>query len=71
MTERKYILAGREIELEAMTGYIVKKAKELGVPVPINRGILDLIHDIEEGRRPQAWVNLDALAARVAHPATV
>ncbi len=27
------IEAGRETELEAMTGYVVRKAKELGVPV--------------------------------------
>jgi ketopantoate reductase PanE/ApbA-like protein len=29
------IEAGRETEFEAMTGYVVRKAKELGVPVPI------------------------------------
>jgi 2-dehydropantoate 2-reductase len=31
--------AGRETELEGMTGYVVRKAKELGVPVPVTESV--------------------------------
>jgi len=33
------IEAGRETEFEAMTGYVVRKAKELGVPVPVTESV--------------------------------
>ena len=36
------IESGRETELDSMTGYVVRKAKELGVPVPVTEsGIQD------------------------------
>jgi hypothetical protein len=31
---------GRETEVEAMTSYVVRKAKELGVPVPVTESIV-------------------------------
>lgn len=39
--------AGRETELEAMTGYIVKKAKELGVPVPVTESVYRMAKGVE------------------------
>jgi 2-dehydropantoate 2-reductase len=41
------IEAGRETELEAMTGYIVKKAKELGVPVPVTESVYRMAKGVE------------------------
>jgi 2-dehydropantoate 2-reductase len=41
------IEAGRETELEAMTGYVVKKAKELGVTVPVTETVYRMAKGVE------------------------
>jgi 2-dehydropantoate 2-reductase len=41
------IEAARETELEAMTGYIVRKARELGVPVPITESVYRMAKGVE------------------------
>jgi 2-dehydropantoate 2-reductase len=41
------IEAGRETELEAMTGYVVRKAKELGVPAPVTESVYRLAKGVE------------------------
>ena len=41
------IQAGRETELEAMTGYVVRKAKELGVPVPVTESVYRMAKGVE------------------------
>jgi 2-dehydropantoate 2-reductase len=41
------IEAGRETELEAMTGYVVRKAKELGVPVPVTEAVYRMAKGVE------------------------
>jgi 2-dehydropantoate 2-reductase len=45
------IEAGRETELEAMTGYVVKKAKELGVPVPVTESVYRMAKGVEYAAR--------------------
>lgn len=54
----------RATEVDHQVGVVVRRGAALGVPTPINTGILDLIHEIEAGQRPQSWANLDELAAR-------
>ncbi len=39
--------AGRETELESMTGYVVKKAKELGVSVPVTESVYRMAKGVE------------------------
>jgi 2-dehydropantoate 2-reductase len=41
------IEAGRETEFEAMTGYVVRKAKELGVPVPVTESVYRMAKGVE------------------------
>ncbi|HET7766324.1 MAG TPA: ketopantoate reductase family protein [Burkholderiales bacterium] len=43
--------AGRETELESMTGYIVRKAKELGVPVPVTESVYRMAKGVEYAAR--------------------
>ncbi|HKW39348.1 MAG TPA: ketopantoate reductase family protein [Burkholderiales bacterium] len=43
--------AGRETELEAMTGYIVRKARELGVPVPVTESVYRMAKGVEYAAR--------------------
>jgi len=45
------IEAGRETELEAMTGYVVRKAKELGVPVPVTESVYRMAKGVEFAAR--------------------
>jgi 2-dehydropantoate 2-reductase len=45
------IEAGRETELEAMTGYIVRKAKELSVPVPVTESVYRMAKGVEYAAR--------------------
>jgi 2-dehydropantoate 2-reductase len=53
----------RRTEIDAQIGPIVEIGKQHGVATPLSARLISLIHDIEDGRRPQAWAMLDALAA--------
>src|SRR6266852_4835244 len=39
--------AGRGTEIEGMTGYVVRKAKELGVPVPVTESVYRMAKGVE------------------------
>lgn len=45
------IEAGRETEIEAMTGYLVRKAKALGVAVPVTESVYRLCKGVEFAAR--------------------
>ena len=45
------IEAGRETELESMTGYVVRKAKDLGVPVPVTESVYRMAKGVEYAAR--------------------
>jgi 2-dehydropantoate 2-reductase len=38
-------------EIDYLNGYIVQKGIELGIPTPINQTIVQLIKDIEQGKK--------------------
>lgn len=42
---------GRPTEVDYLNGYIVDRGRELGVPTPVNKAIVDMIKQIEEGTR--------------------
>jgi 2-dehydropantoate 2-reductase len=50
------------VELEM----VMDEGVRLGVPTPVTARLLELIHDVEEGRRPQGLETLDLLKASVA-----
>jgi len=52
----------RKTEVEAQLGPISVTAEKLGMKAPLTRRTADLIHDIEEGRRPLSWDTLAELA---------
>jgi 2-dehydropantoate 2-reductase len=58
----------RPTEVDAQLGIVVTLAREAGVPTPLTARVVELIHDIEHGVRPQAVATLDVLAGAV--PAT-
>jgi 2-dehydropantoate 2-reductase len=51
----------RRTEVDAQIAPIVTLGAGRGVATPLTRRLVELIHDVEEGRRPQAWETLDAL----------
>lgn len=53
----------RKTEVDAQIGVMVTLGAELGIAVPHLAGMVDLIHDIEEGRRPQTPDNVSLLIA--------
>jgi len=53
----------RKTEVEAQLGPISVTAEKFGMRAPLTRRTADLIHDIEDGRRPLSWDTLAELAA--------
>lgn len=54
-------LKGRMTELEHITGTVVRKGREVGVPTPTNDAVLELGRQIGAGTRTMDPSNLDAL----------
>ena len=51
----------RKTEVDAQIAPIAELGAEVGVATPLTRRLVDLIHDVEEGRRAQGWETLGAL----------
>ncbi|MFU8865336.1 MAG: ketopantoate reductase family protein [Rhodobacterales bacterium] len=60
---RDLAIRKRKTEVDAQIGVMVTLGAELGIAVPHLAGMVDLIHDIEEGRRPQSPDNVSLLIA--------
>ena len=56
----------RPTEVDAQLGIIARLGGEAGVATPLTARVVELIHDVERGTRPQALATLDALQAAVA-----
>lgn len=52
----------RKTEVDEQLGAVVAIAGEHEIETPLNQRLIDLIHDLEAGRRAMAWSNLDVLA---------
>jgi 2-dehydropantoate 2-reductase len=52
----------RKTEIDAQIGIVVRLGAEVGIDTPNIRRLVELIHDIEDGRRPLDRANLDAFA---------
>jgi len=65
----------RKTEVDALIGGLVRKGEAVGLSCPMNMRLIELIHDIEEERRPMQWENLDELIrvyeARVSRPMVI
>lgn len=51
----------RKTEVDSQIAVIAKVGAELGVDTPAIRRLVELIHDVEDGRRTQSWDTLDEL----------
>jgi 2-dehydropantoate 2-reductase len=59
---RDLALRKRRTEVDAQIAVIAEIGADLGIDTKRIRRLVALIHDVEEGRRPQDWATLDALA---------
>ena len=59
----------RKTEVDGQAGVTAAKARARGVAVPLTLRLIELINDLEGGRRAMAWANLDELV-KVAPPLT-
>ena len=55
----------RRTEVDAQLGIVIALGTEAGVATPLTTRLVDLIHEIENGARPQSLHALDALAGLV------
>jgi ketopantoate reductase len=60
---RDIVVRKRKTEIDYITGEIVRRGERLGVPTPVNRLQLQMFEEIEAGRRPMRWENLEELKA--------
>ena len=52
----------RRTEVDAQLGVVVQEAKACGLEVPLTGRLIELIHEVENGARPQGIESLEALA---------
>jgi 2-dehydropantoate 2-reductase len=53
----------RRTEADTLIGPVIDEGARWGLPMPLNREMKRLLAEMEDGKRPQAWENLDALIA--------
>lgn len=58
------VVKGRQTEINQMNGYVVERAAEAGVDVPVNRAIVEAVRAIDAGVLKPAKENIDAVLAR-------
>ena len=51
----------RKTEVDPQIGVIAELGRESGIPTPAITGLVALIHDVEEGRRPMAFETFEVL----------
>ena len=59
---RDLAIRKRPTEVDAQLGIVVTLGAEAGVATPITARLVELIHEVEQGVRPQSTDTLDALA---------
>jgi len=53
----------RPTEVDAQLGIVVTLAREVGVPTPLTERLVELVHEVERGARPQSIDTLAQLSA--------
>ncbi len=53
----------RPTEVDCQVGVLVEKGAALGLEMPLNRRLVELIHDLEAGRRAMGWDTVEQMAA--------
>jgi 2-dehydropantoate 2-reductase len=53
----------RKTEVDLRVVDLARRGRGLGVDMSLNEKLADIVHEIEDGARPQDWANLDELGA--------
>ncbi len=53
----------RRTEAETLIGPVIDEGRRLGLAMPVNRAMKQMLREVEVGKRPQAWQNLEELIA--------
>ncbi len=56
---------GRRTEIDFINGYVAQVGEEIGVPVPMNAAVTEIVHRIEQGQLQPAPARLDELSLRL------
>lgn len=54
---------GARTEVDYTLGHVVQQGSRIGIPTPLCRAVVRIIHEIEQGKRPLQLRNYDDLAA--------
>jgi 2-dehydropantoate 2-reductase len=57
----------RRTEADTLIQPVIEAGAQHNLPMPLNRAMRQLLREVEDGHRPQAWANLDPLIA-IAQP---
>jgi 2-dehydropantoate 2-reductase len=60
---RDLVVRKRKTEVDQHVGTVVETARRYDLNVPLNRRLVEMIHDLEEGRRQMKWDNLAELTS--------
>jgi 2-dehydropantoate 2-reductase len=52
------VAKGRPTEIDYMNGHVVAQGKAAGVPTPVSEATVEMVRDVETGRRKQAPENI-------------
>ena len=58
------VTKGRPTEIEQMTGHVVARGRELGVPTPVSAAVVDVVREVETRQRPPAAQNVELALKR-------
>jgi 2-dehydropantoate 2-reductase len=65
-SQRDIVVHHRRTQVDCLVGPLIGKGDELGLSLPLNRRLVTMIHELEDGIRPMAWDNLQELATTAA-----
>ena len=51
---------GRQSEIDYLNGYVCQQGRRFGIATPLNDTIVAMVKEIEVGKRPISWQNLEA-----------
>ncbi len=58
------VAKGRPTEIDYMNGYVVAQGREKSVPTPVSAAVVDMMHEVDSGRRKQAAENIGLVLKR-------
>jgi len=58
------VTKGRLTEIDHMNGHVVAESRRRGLPTPVSAAVVEMVHDVERGRRAPAPQNLEVTLRR-------